>query len=82
MSVHETIRVLDALAEADDQTAHDVAHRAGLQPGAAHQIITRLEVEAFATSVEAPVPGRPGRRLYRLTNVGREAARKETEETT
>lgn len=71
-----TIAVLEALLSATDDSPAwglSICRDADLGPGTVYPILDRLTERGWVTSYEeaGPHPGRPARRYYELTGVGR-----------
>lgn len=74
-----TIAVLEALLSAKDDSPPwglSICREADLGPGTVYPILDRLAERGWVTSYEetGPHPGRPARRFYELTGVGRQQA--------
>jgi DNA-binding PadR family transcriptional regulator len=71
--------VLDALLVRDECYGLEIGADAGLASGTVHPILARLEGIDWVTSrwedVDPSATGRPARRYYRLTALGRDRAR-------
>lgn len=74
-----TLKVLGALMTADELSGADIGRVSGLSSGTLYPILFRLEwAEWLASRWENGDPkalGRPRRRYYRVTEVGRQKAR-------
>ena len=77
----QTLGLLAALADGaeDWQHGYNLSTRTGLKSGSLYPILMRLEDRGLLESEWQPSshPGRPARRMYRLTTQGAVFARKE-----
>lgn len=80
-----TVSVLSLLLEAGDNGCYglEIIDQAGIGPGTVYPMLTRLEslkwVESNWEDVEPTAVGRPARRYYKLTALGRIEAQKKLE---